>query len=367
MKTTPIRVLCVFSTLDRGGAESMCMSLYRHIDRSLVQFDFVKHTSQKGHFEEEILALGGRIFEAPRYKVYNHISYCNWWKKYLKSHPEHQIIHGHFFGISAVYFKVAQKYKRITIGHSHSTRSTEQDLRSKIKAILNLYGKIKKYSDYAFACSQEAGEWIFGQGNFQILKNAIDTKEFEFNASIAQKMRNKLGYLASDLVIGHVGNFSLVKNHSFLLDVFYKLHKLDEKFKLMLIGDGDLRPEIEEKINTLQLNDAVKLLGVRSDVSQLMMAMDLFVLPSQFEGLPVVAVEAQGSGLPCLTSNTITNEVALTPECKQIPLEKNIWVDKISAMVKAPRKNNSQKIVDAGYDIHTTALWLQNFYLNIAK
>ena len=150
----PIRVLCVFSLLDRGGAESMCMNLFRNIDRNLVQFDFVKHTSKTCDFEKEIRNLGGRIYEAPQYKIYNHFAYCEWWDRFFKKHPEYKIVHGHYYTTSPIYFKVAKKNNRITIGHSHSS-----SIDGKIKELL--IRNVQKYSDYCFACSNEAGKWLF--------------------------------------------------------------------------------------------------------------------------------------------------------------------------------------------------------------
>ena len=133
----PIRVLCVFSKLGRGGAENMCMNLYRRIDRNRIQFDFVKHGPEAGMFEEEIRALGGRIYEAPRYKLYNHIAYCRWWRRHLENHPEHQIVHGHYFSISAIYFHVAHQLGRITVGHSHSTAvSRSSRIQTRLKRLL---------------------------------------------------------------------------------------------------------------------------------------------------------------------------------------------------------------------------------------
>lgn len=364
----PIRVLCVFAKLDRGGAESMCMNLYRHIDRSKVQFDFVKHTHEKGAFEDEIVSLGGRIFEAPQYKIYNHCIYTRWWKRHLTAHPEHTIIHAHYFTIASVYLKVAKKLSRKTLVHSHqaSTFKKGENFRILSKIKMSYVGMAGKYADYAFACSKAAGIWLFKDKEYTVLNNTIDTSRFIYDADAAAEIRKKLGFTETDYIIGHVGRFWEQKNHVFLLDVFNELHKKDGKYKLLLVGGGPLQNIIEEKIREYDISDYVTLTGVRSDVNNLMMAMDIFVLPSLFEGLPVVAVEAQSTGLPCLIADTVTDEVVLTQDCKMLPLRAETWVQEIAQCRPRPHTDNSQTIIDAGYDIRTTAKWLQDFYIRIA-
>lgn len=206
----PIRVLCVFSLLDRGGAESMCMNLYRRIDHSKIQFDFVKHGPQKGAFEEEIHSLGGRIYEAPRYQIYNHQFYCTWWKQHLEDHPEHQIIHGHYYSVSAVYFKVAHEMGRITVGHSHSTSVSGPNWwETQLKRML--CKGVERQADYCLACSKAAGQWLFPHKEFTVLPNAVDAERFSFNPRIAQEVRCELS-LGDHYVVGTVGRIVQVKN-----------------------------------------------------------------------------------------------------------------------------------------------------------
>ena len=355
----PIRVLCVFSTLDRGGAESMCMNLYRHIDRNEVQFDFVKHTPKKGNFEDEILELGGRIFEAPRYKAYNTIQYRYWWKRHLEGHPEHQIIHGHFFTISAVYFSVAKRLGRKTIGHVHASGADEF-----LKGFLT--SQINRVTDYPIACSQQAGEWIYGKRPFKVLNNALDTELFHYNEEKRKEYRDKLN-LGNCLVLGTVANLSSVKNPMGLIDIFLKVHAKQKDSKLLWVGEGAQRNLIEERIKQEGITDSVFLLGQRGDVNKLLQAMDAFLLPSLNEGLPVSLIEAQASGLPCYVSNTVTTEADITRLCRFLPLnEWDQWADAILSD-KTPRTDTGQKIIEAGYDIRTTAAWLQDFYLEIAN
>ena len=363
----PLRVLCVFSRLDRGGAESMCMNLYRAIDKEKVQFDFVKHTRDKGQFEEEILSLGGRVYEAPAYRLYNHVEYCMWWRKHFREHPEHQIIHGHFFTISAVYFKIAKEYKRITVGHCHCTKTPRSQYKNKLKAVVVpvMLKQVAVYSDYCFACSKDAGMWLFPNKEFRVLNNAIDTTQFCYNEIIAHEVKKEFD-LEDTLVIGAVGRFNQQKNPYGIMDIFKKVYKDRPDSRLLWVGDGSLRSEIETKIHEYDLEQAVILTGIRNDTPRLFQAMDVYIMPSLYEGLPVAGIEAQAAGLPCLFSDTVSRDVAITDCCEFLPLDQlNIWRDRILVNFQVPRKNTYQAIVDAGYDIHTTAEWLQGFYTDI--
>ncbi len=180
-------------------------------------------------------------------------------------------------------------------------------------------------------------------------------------------MREELGYSDNDFVIGHVGRFSEPKNHMFLLDVFAEVHKKDDKYKLLLVGDGELRPQIEQKIKSLGLDDFIQLTGMKSNVNRLMMAMDLFMFPSKWEGLPVSVVEAQASGLPCVISNTITDEVCVTELVTRISLDANDdeWADLVVKQKDKARKNTFKQIVEAGYDVKSTSRRMQEFYLKL--
>lgn len=361
----PIRVLYVFSQLDRGGAESMCMNLYRNVDRSRLQFDFVKHTPSIGAFEEEIRALGGKIYEAPRYRVYNYLSYQSWWKKHLFAHPEHQIIHGHFFTVSSVYFKIAHKFERITIGHSHSTNQQSSTLKTWLKKKIQRH--TEEYSDYCLACSQNAGKWLFPHKKFIVLNNAIDAEKFKYSPAVRAEMREQLG-LSNNFVLGIVGSLSEVKNPMGTIEIFKVVHNKAPNAKLLWVGGGGLVHDIKSKLEEEHLTDAVIMTGVRPDVDRLMQAMDVFILPSLWEGLPVVLMEAQAAGLPCFVSEAVTTEAAITDLCTFLPLNQpELWAEKILKTNRSVRKDTSEQIKAAGYDIHTTAKWLEDFYADCLK
>ena len=363
-----IRVLCVFSNLNRGGAETMCMNLYRKIDRTKIQFDFVKHTSEKGAFGDEIRNLGGNIYTAPKFRIANYTQYCNWWKNHFKKHPEHQIIHGHMFTISSLYFNVAHKFNRVTIGHSHSSQPNGRSITIKniIKTVIRK--KVPFTSDYCLACSDRAGKFLYGDKSFLVLKNAINTEPFIFNIDVRNKMRNTFEYKNSDIVLCVVANFSEAKNPIGVVDIFKKIHTDNPNTRLLWVGDGPLRNSFGEKVKEYGLNDTVKLLGVRSDTFDVLQAADIFMLGSIFEGLPVSAIEAQASGLPCLLSDGISKETDITGLCKFLPIDKpELWVEAISNIDFTKRKNTKEEIIAAGYDVETTAKWLEEFYINIVK
>ena len=365
----PIRVLCVFSSLDRGGAETMCMDLYRHIDRSRVQFDFVKHSNAVGAYEEEIHALGGRIFSAPRYSIINRPQYLRWWRTFLRAHPEYQIVHGHFFTISALYFREAKRQGRITVGHSHCTQETA-GTSNPIKHLVknHLISQVERYADHCFACSADAGKWVFPHRDVTVLKNAIQVESFRFDAATAQAVRKELG-LGDALVVGSVGRIVPQKNPLAIIDIFSRVHAERPESKLLWVGDGPLREKASMKVKELKLDNSVLFLGVRNDVNRLMQAMDAFILPSLYEGLGIVLIEAQTAGVESFCSDVVPREAAVTPLLHMLPLDSfDAWSDAIARLSpNGPHGNTAEQIIDAGYDIHTTAAWLQAFYLRLAQ
>lgn len=364
-----IRVLCVFSNLNRGGAESMCMNLYRKIDKEKIQFDFVKHTHEKCAFDDEIESLGGKIYIAPKFKIYNFLKYRKWWKNHFKNHPEHQIIHGHYFTISSLYFKVAHLFNRVTIGHSHIAGSGIRNsfsIKKYIKVIIR--NNVKNTADYRLACSKIAGDFLYGKKTFIVLNNAINTDDFVYNPVIRDKKRKELGILENQKILCVVGRIEEQKNPIGTIEIFSEIYKSDPECRLLWVGDGTLRRDLEGKIKDAKLEDVVILTGVRSDISEILQAADIFLLASFFEGLPVVAIEAQASGLPCLLSDGISKESAITDLCQFLHIDNaEPWLQAVSKIDINSRHNTKDKIVEAGYDVETTAKWLQEFYTNIIK
>lgn len=366
----PIRVLCVMSTLDRGGAETMVMNLFRNIDRESVIFDFVKHSQGKDAYDDEIVSLGGKIYKAPRYKIYNHISYKKWWKRFLTEHPEYQIIHGHYFNFSSIYFKIARKYNCVTVGHSHSTQIPKQAGGNPLKTIVLNYlaSKVEKYSDYCLACSKKAGLWMFPHKEFSILHNAINVDIFRYNRDVSNQVRMELN-LDNQFIIGTVGRFNTEKNPNGILEIFQKIHAERPESKLLWIGDGPLKEQMISRTKELGLEDSVMFLGVRTDVNRLLQCFDVFILPSFYEGLPVVLVEAQASGVNCYCSDTVSMEASITPLCHFLSLDNyQKWADEIvKTRCGYVHADTYELIKAAGYYINDTAKWIEGFYLSICK
>lgn len=367
MMSGPNRVLQVFARMNRGGAETMIMNIYRNIDRTKLQFDFIVHTKEKCDFDDEISSLGGEIYRMPRYNGKNHFKYKREWHDFFKKHPEYKIIHSHVRSTAAIYLEIAKKYGLITIAHSHSI-SSGKGIKAVVKNLLQI--PIRYVADYLFACSHEAGKWLFGRkANYKIVKNGIDIDRFIFSETVRSKIRNQLG-IGDKFVIGHVGRFSLPKNHSFLIEIFYEIQKHISNAVLLLIGQGSLRPEIETKVKVLGIQDKVLFIGVVPNVNDYMQAMDVFVFPSFFEGFPVVLVEAQASGLPCFVSDKITNETSITDIIRYIPLEKSpeYWAKEILHHTQNfERKSHHYKVAEAGFDIRNTINFLQEFYLKVIE
>lgn len=369
MEAVP-RILHVLASLNTGGAESMVMNIYRRIDTEKIQFDFIVHTQDKGSYEDEVIGMGGRIYRIPRYTGKNHFAYVKAWHDFFRNHPEYKIIHGHIRSTASIYLGIAKKYTRTTIIHSHST-SSGGGLSAIIKNVMQL--PLRNLADYLFACSVPSGEWLFGKKackreNFMVIKNAIDPDRYAFDELGRNRIRSEL-QLDGMYVVGHVGRFHPSKNHEFLLDIFKEIHEKIDNSVLLLVGEGELRTVIEGKIKRLEIGKSVKLTGNRLDVPDLLKAMDVFVFPSLWEGLPVSVVEAQASGLPCIVSDAITDEVFISPYIKSVSLSKNAseWAD-IALSLKKPDRYDGKSYVDkAGFDICETAKKLTLFYMSIER
>ena len=365
----PIRVLHVIGIMNRGGAETMIMNLYRHIDRSKVQFDFVENSSEPAVFDEEILSLGGRIYRCPHYNGKNHVTYVKWWNEFFQAHSkEYPIVHGHLGSTAVIYLSIAKKHGSYTIAHSHSA-GTDHSIKSYLYRIMSY--NTRNVADYFFACSEAAGLDRFGRNvisstHYAVLNNAIEVDKFSYNPNIRQSVRKRLGYEPSQIVVGHIGRYTKEKNHIFVFKIFCELKKLNENVKLLMIGDGPLHTQITQASERMGIFQDTVFTGVRSDVDRLVQAMDIFVLPSLYEGLPVTMVEAQAAGLPCIISDKVPAECILTEGLVDVmPLSAGAeaWADAILEKRNTPRTDRSAEIAAHGFDIATEAVKLQEFYL----
>lgn len=368
----PIRVLQVLGGLEAGGAETFVMNLYRKIDKSKVQFDFVKHITHKGVFEDEIHQMGGKIYQCPRYTGKNHFAYCKWWNNFFEEHSEYHVIHGHVRSTAAIYLKIAKKHGLVTIAHSHST-SNGSGIAAIIKDIMQL--PIRCQADYLFACSDKAGKWLYGKNavkkpNYRMIPNGVDLKRFTYDVQKRCQMRQALGITGNTFVLGHVGRITTPKNHEFMVKLFAEYHKSNPNSKLLLVGDGDLFAEVKQQISHLGIDNAVVMAGSKTNTEDYYQAMDIFVFPSLWEGLPVSVVEAQANGLPCLLSDVITHDVDLTDQVHYLPLnEEKMWLKEIEAVRSQKRTaataENLRKLQP--FDAAVVAQNLQEFYLEVDK
>lgn len=369
--TDPVRILQVMGSLNRGGAETMVMNLYRAIDSKQVQFDFITHGSIKGDYTSEIQRRGGIIYSCPRYIGINHVAYCKWWKDFFDNNRSYKILHSHVRSTASIYFFLAKKYSITTIIHSHST-SNGSGIKSVAKKLLQY--PLKYEADYFFGCSKEAAVWLYGDkitesARYFMIKNAIDVSLYTQNQNVRKEYRDQFGIKPDEKLIIHVGRFHESKNHDFLIKVFSALIKKNQKSKLLLVGDGNLRKSVEDMVRNSGLGEKVIFSGVRDDVPNLLNSADVFIFPSLWEGLPVSVIEAQAAGLPCLLSDRITRDVGITDLCHYLSIDKgtDIWVGALESAFKMQRKNVSQEIIDAGFDIHQSAQLLTNFYKGLVN
>ena len=363
---TPIRVLQVVTHMERGGLESMLMNYYRHIDRERVQFDFLVHRQERAAFDDEIESLGGRIYRLPRLVPWskNYLSALN---HFFDEHQEYKVVHVHQDCLSSVILKVAAKHNiPLRIAHSHNAN---QDRNLKYPIKLWYRRSIPQYATNLFACGKDAGDWMFSRVPYQIINNAIDAAAYTYNPAKRTEMRRQLG-LTEELLVGHVGRFNPQKNHPFLLDIFAALLKKEPNAVLLLVGGGEDMLKIQAKAQALGIAEHVRFLGIRSDVADLMQAMDVFVFPSLYEGLPVTMVETQAAGLPCLISDKVPPECILTEGLVDIlPLsaDPEVWAEKILEKREVPRTDRRAEIAAHGFDITAEAVKLQEFYLEAAE
>lgn len=362
----PIRILHVLGGLALGGAESRIMDLYRNIDRQEIQFDFLVHSSQKEHFDEEIETLGGRIYRVPRFKVYNICSYRRAIKSFFAAHHEFRAVHGHMTSTASIYLPIAKKAGvPITIGHARSAGDAP-GLKGLITKLIRY--PLKYRADYCLACSKKAGETVYGKrwvkkGKVEVIPNAIDAGKYVYNESARTELRNRMG-LADKFVIGHVGSFRVAKNHTFLIQIFEQIYQKRNDAILILLGEGSLMEGIRQQVLEAGLSDVVWFLGNKSDVDSYYQIMDYLVFPSLYEGLPGSIVEAQTSGLRCLVSDAVTSEVGITDLVEFYSLDRTAqeWAAHILETADYIRESRLDNIKRAGFDIRAQAARYSEIY-----
>lgn len=365
----PIIVAQIMGKWVGGGVESVIMNYYRHLDHSKVQFDFICDEDSTRIPYDEIKKLGGRVFLVPKYQ--NLPKYLKALEKLFKEN-QYRIVHSNINTLSVFPLYAAKKAGvPIRISHSHSTSNPKEWKRNLIKNILRPFSK--RYATDYFACSELAGRYLFGnksfdQGKVKIIHNAIDIDKFKFDEVARKKLRKEFGIKDSTIVVGHVGRFVQQKNHTFLVDVFKGYHKKNPDSKLLLVGSGPLEDEIKKKVERLDLKDSVLFLGQRDDINKLYSVMDVFCLPSLYEGLPVVGVEAQAAGLPTIFSNRISKEVIVSSYAKIVSIQDTgLYIEKINKATRSIKKQRSYATVFEYMDINNEASTLEKIYCRPIK
>lgn len=362
----PIRILHENVMMDPGGIETQLMRIYRNIDRSKVQFDFLLHRTQAGAYDAEIRALGGRIYYAEPFNPFCYSAYYGSMLKFFKAHPEYKIMIAHTELALGPLMCAKKAGIPMRICYSHNGQFAFS-LKRCFMDFETLF--LKKYCTDRFAVSKLAARYTFGEkavndGSVRIIQNGIHVEDFVFDQTIREKKRKELG-MENNLIFGHVGRFMVQKNHMFLLETFAKIHALRPESRLILIGEGRLEEKIRRKTEDLGITCAVTFLGQRSDVNKWMQAMDVLLLPSLWEGFPNVAIEAQASALPVYLSDKVTEEAAFTPYCHRLPLRHDLWAKRILGDLShpLPRVDMSQAMGQQGCDVRATAKWYEKFYL----
>ncbi len=393
--TKPIRVLHVLGGVSLGGAESRIMDLYRQMNREEIQFDFLVHSAavKRGFqemwqadggaekqnaindinvrkpqfYDEEIRSLGGHIYVLPKFKVYNYFSYRKSVKTFFAAHREFGVVQGHMTSTAGIYLPIAKKAGApVTVAHSRNAGVVKG---AKGLATRFFRRGLAKKADYCFACSEMAGQDVFGEaamktGQVKVIYNAIDVSRFTYDENVRREARAQLG-IDGALVLGHVGRFQYQKNHPYLLEVFAEVCQRRPDARLLLLGEGEDRSAMEEKCRQLGIADRVHFLGNRRDAERFYQAMDFFLLPSFFEGLPGVLVEAQAAGLRCIVSDTVTKEAKATDLVTYLSIEEPParWAEEIVKQTGYARRDTARELRQAGFDVRTQAEGYRRFYL----
>lgn len=368
--TKPIRILHMIGSLDIGGSQSMVLNLYKQIDKDRIQFDFILDHAENNYLLPKVKKLGAKVYSLPAFNGKNYFKVRSAWDVFLMEHPEYKVLHSHIRSYASIYLPIAKKHGLKTIIHSHST-SNGSGLLSYAKRILQY--PLRFQADYYFGCSKEAGEWLFGKkiiqsNKYYMVKNAVAVEKYKLNEVIRKIYRDKLNVDDNAIVFLHVGRLHESKNHMFLLEIYNEIQKEIPNSMLLIVGDGELKKQIEGKIEDLNIDNNVKMLGARNDVAEIMQAADVFLFPSVWEGLPVTVVEAQAAGLPCFVSETITKDVNVTELVTNLPINQGAQVWKKTIINHNLEKRDViSDIMKKGFDIQNSAEWISEFYENLYK
>lgn len=374
-----VRVLHIFGRMNRGGAETFIMNVYRHIDRTKIQFDFAVHSDQPGHYDEEIRSLGGRIFILPRPRLTALPVYKRALAQVLREEGPFATVHSHVHFYSGVPLAVAASAGiPVRIAHSHSTSDGKRSTLSRRLYRWYMRSQIWRYATHMLGCSRPACEALYGPRCWQdsrvrVVHCGIDPTPFELLPKDRNLLRDRIGLPRDCLLIGHVGRFEVPKNHRFLVEIFGSLAARLPTARLVLVGDGPLRPQIEQLVRAKGLENHVFFLGVRADVPEIMGCLDVFLFPSLWEGIPLTLLEAQAAGVSCVVSNVISDEADLgIGLLHSVSLEAGpeVWVDHVMRALQNNRPDwnlRKEALKRNGYDVQEVAELLARIYVNDSK
>ncbi|WP_214759715.1 glycosyltransferase [Exiguobacterium sp. s129] len=374
MSKSPVRVLRIVAVLNRGGIESQIMNMYREIDKEKYQFDFLVTRNEKGIFEDEIISMGGRIHHIPGVKEVGLFKFIKHIHNFFKENKQYKIVHCHMNTWSGLILNVAKLNKiQVRIAHSHSANQNKKEssfLSTSEMLFKNIMKRgILKGATHLFAVGKASAAWLYGEQNeVTILPNAKNIQTFEFDQKHRAFLRHEFGIADDDVMIGQVGSFSHVKNHEFSVELMNKLILKKKNVKLFLIGSGVLEEKIKSKVNEFGLQDNIIFLGDRNDVNKIMSALDILILPSFFEGMPNVIIEAQIASLLSLVSNTVSSEIDFGVN-KVIFEELNVdkWVSIIEKQIGMREIIDLNTIRQKGYDLKEQVMWHENFYARVLE
>ena len=358
-ESSRLRVLQVGMTRNLGGIETYLIEQFRHLDKSKIDYDFVNITGEYSIcYEDEILASGSKIFKVVSRHKNPLLHYWQWFNILLQNKGIYDVIVLNTNSLEYVFPLVLGKIFGIPVRVIHSHNSGFENKQGLARRLLvGMNKKLLAWSaNLRFACSQFAGQWMFKDNPYHVIYNAIDIHKYDADLIVREETRNALG-LHTELTLLHVGRFSYQKNHSFLLDIFKEVHRIQPDSVLLLVGDtteeSEFLTEVKRKIKAYGLANVVRLLGRRDDVNKIMQAADVLVMPSFFEGLTVVGIEAQASDLPLLLSDTVTKELGLLPSTQFISLEAGptAWAEAIVNSKQHNRQSRYEELKAAGYDI----------------
>jgi glycosyltransferase involved in cell wall biosynthesis len=368
-----IHVLHVLGGVGLGGAESRIMDLYRQMDRDEIQFDFLVHQNDTSvrkpqFYDDEIQSLGGHIYVLPKFKGYNYFAYRRAIAAFFKEHREFQVVQGHMTSTAGIYLPIAKKSGvPITVAHSRNA-----GVEKGVKGIATRFFRhnLAKKADFLFACSDLAARDVFGDkavdmGRVKIIHNAIDVRRFTYDESHRDQMRRRLN-IQDKLVLGHVGRFNYQKNHPYLIDIFAAVCEKRDDAVLLLLGEGPDMDVIKEKCRQLHIFDKVIFAGNQKETEEYYQAMDVFLLPSFFEGLPGVLMEAQAAGLRCFVSDAVTREAQATDLVTYLGIKQppESWADEILKTASCERRDTYEELAAAGFDVRQQAEAYCAFYQN---